>query len=168
MREYYLVSSISGSVTTSVETWLVGNGASKHMIMYKCTITNMNVKNFTCKVELRDNATYSSQGVRSTSFQLSSGDVLHVEDILYVPGSKNNLLSVLVLESKGFIAIFMDNQALLWPKNKDLKSHAMIGVRQEGIYKLLGKYIHAMIHYIVSPCKIWHKRLGNLHYKVLP
>ena len=67
-REYYLVSSISGSITTSVETWLVGIGASKHMTGYKCAITNMNAKNFTCKVELGDNATYSSQGVQSTSF----------------------------------------------------------------------------------------------------
>ena len=99
------------------------------MTGYKCAITNMNAKNFTCKVDLGDNITYSSQEFRSTSFKLSSGDVLHVEDIIYVPGSKNNLLSVSVLEGKGFIVIFMDNQALLWPKNKDLKSHAMIGVR---------------------------------------
>ena len=60
---------------------------------------------------------------------MSSRDVLHVEDILYVLGSNNKLLLVLVLEGKGFIVIFMDNQALLWTKNKDLKSHAMIGVR---------------------------------------
>ena len=30
----------------------------------------------------------------------------------------------------------MDNQALLWMNNKDLKSVAMIGVREGGIYKV--------------------------------
>ena len=66
-REYYLFLSISGSITRNVETWLVENVASKHMTGYKCAITNMNAKNFTCKVELGDNATYSSQGVQYTS-----------------------------------------------------------------------------------------------------
>ena len=64
-------------------------------------------------VELRDNSTYFIQGVGSTSFQLSLGDTLHMEDILYVPGLKKNLLYVYVLEDKGFCVIFMDYQAYL-------------------------------------------------------
>ena len=62
----------------------------------------------------------------------------------------------------------MDNQALLWLKNKDLKFAVVIGVREGGLYKVPRKFIQAMIHNIVSPCNMWHRRLGHLHFKVLP
>jgi hypothetical protein len=48
------------------------------------------------------------------SFQLESGDELHIEEILYVPGLKKNLISIVVLEDKGYRVIFMDKKALLW------------------------------------------------------
>ena len=75
-------------------------------------------------VELGDNSTYSIQGVGSASFQLSWGDILHVEDNLYVPSLEKNLLSVLVLEDKGFQVIFMDNQELLWMKEQKLEIYS--------------------------------------------
>jgi hypothetical protein len=34
-KEYYLVSSLSSLVSTGPKTWLVDNGASKHMTGYK-------------------------------------------------------------------------------------------------------------------------------------
>ena len=71
-REYHLVSVLSRSAITSVETWVVDSGASKHMTRYKSSITDLKEKNFTCKVELGDNTIYSIKGVGSTSFQLSS------------------------------------------------------------------------------------------------
>ena len=71
-RDYYLVSVLSGSSITSVETWVVDSGASKHMARYKSSIIDLKEKNFTCEVELGDNIIYSIQGVGSTSFQLSS------------------------------------------------------------------------------------------------
>ena len=52
---------------------------------YNNSISNIKEKKFSYMVELGDNSTYSIQGVGSTLFQLSSGDVLHVKDILYVP-----------------------------------------------------------------------------------
>ena len=53
------------------------------------------------KVELGDDSTYAIKGVGSASFQLDSGTIIHIEKILYVPGLKNNLLSMEVLEDKG-------------------------------------------------------------------
>ena len=99
---------------------------------------------------------------------MNSRDVLLVDEIQYVFDLKKNLLFVSVLEDKGFRVIFMDNQALLWPKNIDLNSAAMIGVREGDLYKVLGKFIKAMIYDTISPCEGWHRRLGHLHFKALP
>jgi hypothetical protein len=61
----------------------------------------------------------------------------------------------------------MDGKALLWPKDGDLSSAAVIGVREGGLYKVPGHYIQAMVHDTVNPCELWHQRLGYLHYKAL-
>ena len=80
-------------------------------------------------VEWGDNSTYSIQGVGATSFQLNSGDTLHMQDILYVPGLKKNLFSISILEDKGFCVILMKNQAYLWPKNHNLDTAIVFGIQ---------------------------------------
>ena len=92
-------------------------------------------------VESGYNSTYLIQSVGYASFRMSLGDVLHMEDIIYVLGLKKNLLLVSVLEDKSLQVIFMENQAYLWSKNQNIGTATFIGVREGGIYKLLGKYI---------------------------
>ena len=114
--EYYLVSAFSIYLIKGEDTWLIDSGSSKNMSGYKGALSNLKEKFFSCMVELGDNSTYSILAVGSTSFQLNSGDMLHMDYILYVPGLKKNILSISVLENKGFCVIFMKNQVYLWPK----------------------------------------------------
>ena len=107
---------------------MIDNGASKNMSGYKGTLSQLKQKQFSCMVELGDNSTYSIQGVGATSFQLNSGDTLHMQDILYVPGLKKNLFSISILEDKGFCVILMKNQAYLWLKNQNLDTAIVFGV----------------------------------------
>ena len=78
------------------------SGASRHMTGYRSALTNLTEKKSSIEVELGDDATYSIQGIRSTSFQLDFGTTLQITEILYVPGIKKNLLSVSALEDKRF------------------------------------------------------------------
>ena len=77
-----------------------------------------------------DEATYSIQGIGSTSFRLDSGTNLKITEILYVLGIKQNLLSISALEDKGFRVTFMEGKALLWHKDSDLNSTEVIEVRE--------------------------------------
>ena len=76
------------------------------------------------------------------------------EEILFVPGLKKNLLSILALEDKGFRVTFMDGKALMWPKDGDMSSSDMIGVRQRGLYKLPGHHIQVLVHDTNSLCEL--------------
>ena len=76
-------------------------------------LTSYRKKKFTTQVELGDDSTYKIEVVGSTSLQLDSDTVLHIDDILYVPGLKKNLLSVASLEDKGFSVLFIDQKVLL-------------------------------------------------------
>ena len=57
------------------------SGASRHMTGNHEYLTS-HTKKFTIQVELGDDSTYKIEGVGSTSLQLDSGTVLHIDDVL--------------------------------------------------------------------------------------
>ena len=81
-REYYLIFALSGSITDSANSWLVDSGASRHMTGNRGALTSYRKKKFTTQVELGDDSTYKIEGVGSTTLQLDSGMVLHIDDVL--------------------------------------------------------------------------------------
>jgi hypothetical protein len=56
----------------------------------------------------------------------------------------------------------------MWPRGKTLDNAVVIGVEEGGLYKLKGHSDSAMIHDIVNPSELWHRRFAHLHYKALP
>ena len=119
-------------------------------------------------MELGDDSTYKIEGVGSTSLQLDSGTVLHVNDILYVPGLKKNLLFVVGLEDKGYRVLFMDKKIFLWAKDTDLDLAVQIGIREGDLYKASKVSTHALVHHTVDPSELWHRKFGHLHNTALP
>jgi hypothetical protein len=119
------------------------------------------------KVELIDDDTYAIKGLGSASFQLLSSNVFHVEEIIYVPGLKKNLISVAVLESKGYTVAFSKGKALMWPSNESMNSAMIIGVQEGRLYKVSGHVIQALAHEMINPYELWHGRFGHLNYNAL-
>jgi hypothetical protein len=167
-QKYYLISALSGTITKSEEIWLMDSDASKHMTGFKQNLANYRDKKFNVKVELGDDGTYDIKSFGSTSFQLQSGNIFHIDEILYVPGLKKNLISVAVLESKGYSIAFTKGKTLMWPSNGDMSTVMTIGTRESGLYKISGQIVQALAHEMINPCKLWHKRLGHLNYNALP
>jgi len=79
---------------------------------------------------LGDDVSYAIKGTGSSSFQLDSRFMLHIEDILYVPGLIKNIILVGILEDKGHKVIFMEKKDLLWPNDTDLSSTIIIGMKE--------------------------------------
>jgi hypothetical protein len=167
-KEYYLISALSGTITKLEEIWLIDSSASRHMIGFKQNLANYQDKKHKAKVELGDDGTYDIKGFGSTSFQFHSGNIFHIDEILYVPGLKKNLIFVPVLESKGYSIAFSKGKALLWSSNEDLSTSITIGTHESGPYKLLGQVVQALVHETINPCELWHKRLGHINYNALP
>ena len=66
-------------------------------------------------MELGDGSTFDIKGVGSTKIQFDSGMLINVEEILYVPGLKKNVISVTVLEDKGLFMVFRLFEGYLCP-----------------------------------------------------
>jgi hypothetical protein len=143
------------------------NTASKHMTGFKQNIANYQDKKFNVKVELGDDVTYDIKGFGSASFQLQSGNVFHIDEIIYVPSLKKNLISFAVLENKGYSIAFTKGNALMWPSNGYLSSTMTIGTRESGVYKIIGQVVQALAHEMINPYELWHIRLGHINYNAL-
>jgi hypothetical protein len=163
-----LVSALSSLVFTWPKTWLVDSGASKHMTGYKEILLDFETKSFVEKVELGDDKCYKIEGVGSISFGLESWARLHVDEVLYVPRIKKNILSVATLEDKGYWVIFKDKKELLWANGSHLSTSEPIGTHNGGLYVVSGQSVHALAHGVNSSNALWHRRLGHIHYKYLP
>jgi hypothetical protein len=133
-----LVSYLSSSVSTGPKTWLVESVASKHNTGYKEIPLDLETKSCADRVEIGDEKCYKVEGVGSISFRLESGARLHVDEVLYVPGLKKNLLSVATLEDKGCWVILKDKKEILWDKGSQLSTSKPIGTCSGGLYVLSG------------------------------
>jgi hypothetical protein len=94
------------------------------------------------------------KGVGEASSQLDSGKQLKMKDVLYVHGLKKNLLSISLLEKKGFRVYFVDGKVLMWPNGKIIDDSIMIGIEEGGLYKLKGKTNQALVHSTIYPCEL--------------
>ena len=50
-----------------------------------------------------------------------------MKEVLFVPGLKNNLLSISALDAKGMTVAFIEGQVIMWPKGKIVNDAVVIG-----------------------------------------
>jgi hypothetical protein len=137
------------------------------MTGYQYSLSNLIKKDSPHKVKLGDDYQYPIKGIGEASFKLDSEKFMKIKDVLLVPGLKKNLLSISALEEKGFKISFVNGEFLMWPKGKSFNDAIVIGVQEEGLYKLKEHSETTLIHNTINPCELWHRRLAHLHYKEL-
>ena len=93
----------------------------------KKTLSKLEEKNSPKKVSLGDDYQYPIKGIGESIYKLDFGTSMKIKEVLYVPGLKNNLLSISDLDKKGYIVGFIDGQVLMWSKGKTLEDAMVIG-----------------------------------------
>jgi hypothetical protein len=102
------------------------------------------------------------------SRELESGNNVHLNNVLCIPGLKNNLVSISCLKDKGDRITFVDGKIFIWSKDSKIEEARVIGIREGGLYKILGQDAQALVHDELNPSELWHKRYAHLHYQALP
>lgn len=83
-------------------------------------------------------------------------------------GLKKNLLSISIMEDKGYVVTFQKGKVFICPQGASPNTAVRIGVREGNLYKLQGNLVQALVHDSESLNDLWHKRMGHLHQKALP
>ena len=102
-------------------------------------LSNLSNEDIPAQIILGNDIKFSAKGTSSASFILDTGDSVYMENILYVPGLKKNLISVSALEDKGYTVGFSKGQVLVWEEDSTMDSAVAIGFREGGLYVFSGK-----------------------------
>eukprot|EP00253_Pinus_taeda_P014921 PITA_14921 len=86
--------------------WFLDNGASFHMIDDKSLFSTLEEKDLKILIEMGDDERYSVSGLSMVVFQTEHGASITLTDVKYVPGLKNNFVSITMLEDKGYNVVF--------------------------------------------------------------
>jgi hypothetical protein len=108
-------------MTTGEDTWLIDSGASKHMTGQRDIHSSLTEKDFPQKVSLGDDYQYPIKGMGESTHKLDLGTSMRMKDVFYVPSLTKNLLSMSLLDKKGFRVAFIDGEVLMWPKGKTIE-----------------------------------------------
>ena len=125
-----------GTVTHGRNDWVIYSGASKHKMRFKEYFLKLSKHESPKKVKLGDDYQYTIKGSGESSYNLDSGKSMKMEDVLFVPGLKKNILSIYALDAKGIRVTFVDGQVLMWPKGKTIDDAVVMGEQEGGLYKL--------------------------------
>ena len=115
-----------------MDAWLIDSGASRHRIGFKEALSDVVEKGTNLKIILGDNATYPVKGTGTVTLHLSQGQVLCLQDVLYVPDLMKNLVSISTVEDKGFNVALINGKVRIWKKS--FKEAIMIGFRVDTLY----------------------------------
>eukprot|EP00253_Pinus_taeda_P004754 PITA_04754 len=164
--EYYLPVALSTSAPSdSMGIWLIDSGASRHFTGYKEVLHNLIEKETNLEIVLGDNMKYPMKGVGSVSLKLNQGNTIHLQDVLYVPDLKKNLVSISAMEDKGYKVTFNDGKVRIWKNN--VKDAFILGFRVDSLYQVGGSLLGVMYCDTSLQSELWHWRFSHLHYKAL-
>jgi hypothetical protein len=109
---FSMVSCLSTNTISGVG-WYVDSGASKHMTFNKKAFNKLQEQEDGIQVELGNDATYLVTKMGFVSFYMPLGDVLELDDVLYVLGLTKNLLSVSAMTDLRCVVEFDDQQVII-------------------------------------------------------
>ena len=114
--------------------WFLDSGASFHMTRDKYLFSDLDEKDLGVHIEMGDDGRYSATGIGTISFERESGKPFILKDFMHVLGLKKNLISVAMLEDKGYDVVFSKGKAFL--RSKTNGETWRIGVRVNNLYQL--------------------------------
>eukprot|EP00253_Pinus_taeda_P013713 PITA_13713 len=93
--------------------WFLDSKASFHMTGDKSLFSTLEEKDLKMCIEMDDDERYSVSGVGTVAFQREHGALITMTDVKYVPRLKKNLVSITMLEDKGYDVVFSKGKVFL-------------------------------------------------------
>eukprot|EP00253_Pinus_taeda_P023493 PITA_23493 len=150
--------------------WYLDSGAPFHMIGDKILFITLEEKDLKMRIEMGDDRKYIVSGWGTIAFQREHRAPITLTDVKYVHGLKKSLVSVTMLEEKGYDVVFSKGKVFLI--HIPIGQTKRIGIQVENLYKLevddcvaLSMKVELVQSQDIG--ELWHKRLGHLHHGTL-
>eukprot|EP00253_Pinus_taeda_P033619 PITA_33619 len=93
--------------------WFLDNGASFHMTNDKSLFSTLEEKDLQILIEMGNEEKYIVSSVGTIVFQREHGACITLTNVKYVPRLKKNLVSIVMLEEKGYDVVFSKGKVFL-------------------------------------------------------
>jgi len=114
--------------------WYLDSGASFHMTRDKEFFNDLDEKSLKIHIEMGDDGRYRATGIGTITFQRDSGKPFQLKFVMHVLGLKKNLVSVAMLEDRGYDIVFSNGKYFLL--HKIMGQVKRIGIQVKNIYKM--------------------------------
>jgi hypothetical protein len=130
--DFSLIACMASSASGSV--WYLDSGASLDMTGDKESFINLEEKDLIMHIDMGDDVKYSAIGIGTITFQRESCKPFQLKKFMHVPSLKKNLVSVAMLEDRGYVVVFSSGIAYL--RHKATIQVKKIGIRVKNLYML--------------------------------
>jgi hypothetical protein len=93
--------------------WYLDSGASFHMTRDKEIFSDLEERDLKMHIEMGNYGRYNATRIGTITFQRESGKLFQLKYVMHVPGLKKNLVSVEMLEDRGYDVFFNDGKDFL-------------------------------------------------------
>ena len=93
--------------------WYLDSGASFHMTRDKELFSDLDEKDVQMHIEMGDDGRYSVTSIGTITFERDSGKPFMLKYVMHVLGLKKNLVSIAMLEYRGYDIVFSEGKAFL-------------------------------------------------------
>ena len=93
--------------------WYLDSGASFHMTGDKELFSDLEEKDLQMHIEMGDDGRYNVTGIGTITFEREYGNPFLLKNGMHVSGLKKNLVSVSMLEDRGYDVVFSEGKSFL-------------------------------------------------------
>ena len=153
------------NMVSDVKGWWVDTGATRHICGDKNLFSEYKQISDGEKLYMGNSSTSKVEGKGNVMLKFTSGKVVTLTDVLFVPEIRKNLVSGPMLSKKGFKLVFESDKFILTKGGMYVGK----GYLAKGMFKLnvmvtnaINKINNASV-YFVDSFDLWHARLGHVN-----
>ncbi|CAN1352537.1 Retrovirus-related Pol polyprotein from transposon TNT 1-94, partial [Linum perenne] len=147
--------------------WIIDSGATKHFCSDKEQFTEFEAVNTGEVVYMGNASSAQIKGKGKITLKLTSGKILSLSNVAFVPSLRRNLISAGLLIKAG-MKLVLEADKLVISKNGIFVGK---GYLSNGLFivdaSVLINENAVSSSYLVESCDMWHARLGHLNFKSL-
>ena len=143
-----------------VNNWVIDSGASDNVFGDPNVFDSIEGCQGLVTTASGENLTVIGSG----TVDLSNNGEIKMQQVLYVPGVSQNLLSVSSIAKYGFILVFDDKQCLIIKNRYKIVGRGLLD--KNGLYRFVVENCSLPLYTIHFPsiATLWHRRLGHLNH----
>ena len=161
-------------VDANPKEWWLDTGATRHICANKSAFSDLTTLENGEKLYMGNSATSEIKGEGTVFLKMTSGKNVKLQNVLYVPDIRRNLISGTLLSVHGFKMVFESQKIVLTKAGVPIGK----GYVKEGMWKMnvMAVKPNAVIDnnkastssvYLLESSNLWHGRLGHVNYNSL-